>query len=235
MTGWAAKRFWKEVTTSPSEAGFGVFLDGRPIKTPAKVTIALPTKALAEAVAEEWDAVDEVIDPNRMPMTRSANAAIDKVMTQFDEVAAMVAEYGGSDLICYRADGPDLLCQRQAEAWDPMLDWAAEEYGARLRPVVGVMPVAQDPAALAAMHDAVRAQSAFQLTALHDMVGLTGSLVIGLAMSRGQLGADAAWQMSRIDEAWQIEQWGPDADAEDTAARKLDELRHAERLYAIAS
>jgi len=124
MTGWKAKRFWKAVTVVQEGGGFAVRLDARPVKTPAKRPLVLPTRAMAEAVAAEWAAVDNAIDPRRMPVTRAANAAIDKVATQFDEVAAMIAAYGASDLLCYRATAADPLARAQAEAWDPMLAWA---------------------------------------------------------------------------------------------------------------
>jgi hypothetical protein len=143
MTGWKAKRFWKAVTVVQEGGGFAVRLDARPVKTPAKRPLVLPTRAMAEAVAAEWAAVDNAIDPRRMPVTRAANAAIDKVATQFDEVAAMIAAYGASDLLCYRATAADPLARAQAEAWDPMLAWAERTYGARLATTEGVVPIAQ--------------------------------------------------------------------------------------------
>lgn len=235
MSGWTAKRFWSEVTTAPVEGGYGLFLDGRPVKTPAKSTVVVPTPILADAMADEWRAVEEVIDPNTMPMTRSANAAIDKVATQFAEVAEMIAAYGASDLLCYRAESPEALCQRQADGWDPLLDWAESAYNARLNPVAGLMPIAQEDAAVARLRTAVHAQTPFQLTALHDLVAISGSLILGLAVTRGRLTGEQAWALSRIDEDWQVEQWGEDEEASAMAAHKREALLHAERLYAMAS
>lgn len=227
MSGWTAKRFWKAVTVEPDGAGFTVRLDGRAVKTPGKRPLILPGRAMAEAVAAEWAAVGGTVDPRRMPVTRAANSAIDKVATQFDEVAALIAAYGGSDLLCYRAEGPADLVRAQAEAWDPLLDWAEQAHGARLVTTTGVVPVAQPEAATGALAAAVFACTAFELTALHDLVALTGSLVLGLAAARGDFEAEAIWALSRIDEDWQAAQWGRDEEAEEAAA-----VKHADFLAA---
>ncbi|PWG18587.1 ATP12 family chaperone protein [Salibaculum griseiflavum] len=233
MSEWQAKRFWKEVTVVETEDGHGIELDGRPVKTPTKAPVAVPSAALAHAIAREWDAVEDVIEPVRMPMTRAANSAIDKVSVQFDEVADMLADYAGSDLLCYRAEGPEELCERQRVEWDPLLDWAEETYGARLRLGQGIMPVAQDDDALNRLRRAAHDQTVFQLTALHDLVTITGSLVLGLAISRGHLGADRAFDLSRLDEDWQIEQWGADDEAVAVAAIKRQQLEQAALLYSM--
>jgi len=229
------RRFWTDVTVVPEQEGFAILLDHRPVRTPAKAPMILPNAPLAQEVASEWSAVEGEVRPAGMPMTRSANAAIDKVAHQFDEVADMIAAYGGCDLLCYRADAPEALCQRQAEAWDPLLDWAHHSFGARLSPVTGVMPVDQDAAALAPLRRAVHASTNFQLTALHDLVALTGSLVLGLAVAHGRLDPDTAWRISRIDEDWQIEQWGEDEEAQALAASKQADLLHAARLFDLVS
>ena len=150
MSGWAMKRFWSEARIEEAEGGWQVQLDARPIKTPAKAPLVVPTAAFAQAIAAEWDAQDDVIDPNTMPVTRSANAAIDKVRIQHAEVADMLAAYVDSDLLCYRADTPEGLVARQSAQWDPMLDWAEEALDARLEVRVGVMHAPQDPGALSA-------------------------------------------------------------------------------------
>jgi len=227
------RRFWTDVSVVETGAGHGIALDGRPVRTPAKATVAVPTRELAEAIAAEWRAVETTIDPAAMPLTRAANAAIDKVAPQFDAVAEMLADYGGSDLLCYRAEGPETLCARQRRNWDPLLDWAADTYGARLRLAQGVMPVAQPPEALARLRSATRDQGVFQLTALHDLVTITGSLVLGLAVSRGRLEADHAFDLSRLDEDWQIAQWGADSEAEAAARAKRAQLNEAAKLYAM--
>ena len=234
MTGWAKKRFWNVVSVEETATGWSVALDGRPVKTPAKSLLVLPTVALAEAVAAEWDAVEDLIKPDAMPFTRSANSAIDKVTVQFAEVADLIAAYGGSDLLCYRADSPAELAARQAAAWDPLLDWAAETMDARLRVGSGIMPVAQDDEALARLSARVHGLTPFGLTGLHDLVGITGSLVLGLAVIDGRLAADEAWALSRIDEDWQIEQWGEDEEAAEHAAFKRGELLHAASFHALS-
>ncbi|SLN27935.1 ATP12 family chaperone protein [Pseudooctadecabacter jejudonensis] len=235
MSAWAAKRFWTDVNVVPADGGFAVQLDTRPVKTPAKSALIVPTEALAEAVADEWRAVEDGIDPNVMPFTRSANAAIDKVATQFTEVADMLAAYGGSDLLCYRATHPDPLVARQAATWDPLLDWAHETFGARLLPTSGIMPVDQSQAALSALSAPLYLASPFQLTALHDLIALSGSLVIGLAVAQGRLGADEGWNMSRLDEIWQAEQWGADEEAEAAAAIKHTAFVHALTFYKLTT
>jgi chaperone required for assembly of F1-ATPase len=235
MTGWKAKRFWKDVTVAEGPGGWHVLLDSRPVRTPAKAAMDLPTEAMARAVAEEWAAQEGDIDPRAMPVTRSANSAIDRVAPQHGEVAAMLAAYAETDLLCHRAESPEALARRQAEGWDPLLDWSAEVFGARLWATAGILPVAQPEASLARLHDAVRETDAFRLAAFHDFVTLSGSLILGLAVARRRLDAAEAWRLSRIDEDWQIEQWGEDEEAAEAAARKLDHFLHADRFWRLAS
>ncbi|MEE3316379.1 MAG: ATP12 family protein [Pseudomonadota bacterium] len=227
MTGWAKKRFWKEATICDQEGGFGVQLDGRLVKTPAKRTLLAPTEACAVAIAQEWQDQPEEIDPSLMPLTRAVNAAIDKVATQFDEVADLTAAYGETDLLCYRATSPAELIARQAEGWDPVLDWAATQFGARLKPTAGIIHIAQDAAALDALRGEVLAKSHYELTALHEMVALTGSLILGLAAFHDFAPVTTIWDLSRIDEAWQEEQWGPDEEAQKITQRKLADFIQA--------
>ena len=186
----------------------------------------MPTRALAQEIAEEWELQDGVIDPLSMPFTRAANSAVEKVAPQRAEVAAMLAGYGDSDLLCYRAAAPDELVARQAAAWDPLLDWAKTRHGARLIPVQGVMYKPQPPAALRALAAEVEALTPFRLTGFHDLVALSGSLVIGLAAAADHKPPEALWTLSRIDEDWQQEQWGTDDEAAEAAeARRRDFLR----------
>lgn len=234
MSGWAKKRFWKETSVAEVEGGFTVELDGRRVKTPAKAPLTLPTRAMAEAIAAEWQAQEDEIDPRTMPVTRSANAAIDKVAIQHGEVADMLAEYGGSDLLCYRAAQPVELVARQAERWDPMLDWAERTLGARLQPVSGIMHVAQDDAALSHLRDQVHAMSNFELAAFHDLVSLSGSLVLGFAAVHQERPIEALWTLSRLDEEWQEEQWGVDEEAAEQAGIKKQAFLHAERFFRLA-
>ncbi|WP_291729361.1 ATP12 family chaperone protein [Leisingera sp. F5] len=231
MSGWAQKRFWKQVLVAQTEDGFAVELDGRRVKTPAKAPLAVPTRAMGDAIAAEWDAQTESVDPGTMPCTRSANAAIDKVTHQHSEVAAMLAEYGDSDLLCYRADAPVELTLRQAQEWDPALDWAAGALGVRLQPRTGILHQPQEAAALSALADKVHAMTPFQLAAFHDLVGISGSLILGFAAAQGWRSADEIWQLSRLDERWQEEQWGVDEDAQAAAEVKRQEFLHAKRFY----
>ena len=199
MSAWKAKRFWKESTAEPYEGGFAVLLDGRLVKTPAKTSLVVPTLEMAQAIAAEWDAQEGEVDPNTMPVTRSANAALDKVATQHAEVASLIADYGGTDLLCYRADAPEPLIQRQAALWDPVLDWAADSLKARLTVASGVMHVAQEPQVLKALHRRVAEMSPFQLAAFHDLVGLSGSLILGFAAVADLHPIEEIWALSRDD------------------------------------
>lgn len=233
MTGWAAKRFWKAASAEMTPAGWEVRLDGRPVRTPAKAPLTLPTEALARAVAAEWEAQGEVIDPTAMPLTRAANAAIDKVGPQRADVVAMLAAYGETDLLCHRAEAPEELVRRQAEAWDPLLSWAAETLAALLKVTRGVTPVAQPPESLARLRAEVDALDPFALTAFCDLVAISGSLVIGLAALRGEAPAEALWQASRIDEDWQAELWGHDEEAARVAALKRRDFLQAVTLLGL--
>ncbi len=231
MSAWKTKRFWKEATAAPVDGGFSITLDDRPVKTPAKRPLVVPSITMARAIAEEWDAQVEEVKPQTMPVTRAANAAIDKVAQQKTEVADLLAAYGDSDLLCYRADSPEGLVARQSEAWDPLLDWAADTFGARLRPTVGLMPMPQDPGDLAKLAAQVHGMDTFTLTAFHDLVGLSGSLIIGLAALRDHAPIEDLWQTSRIDETWQEEQWGEDEEAQEMAAAKRQQFLAAKKLY----
>lgn len=234
MSDWKAKRFWKEAKVRPVSDGFAVHLDTRAVKTPAKADLILPTRAMAEAVAAEWDAQTGQIDPRTMPVTRGANAAIDKVRPQRAEVTALLAEYGDSDLLCYRAAGPEGLIKQQAAGWDPLLDWAAETYDARLWVGEGVMHVAQDPAVLQRLTDQVAAFDEFAMAAAHDLISLSGSLILALAVTSDRLTPEDAWDLSRIDEDWQIAQWGDDDEASATAAVKRAAFLDAARFYRLS-
>lgn len=233
MSEWAPKRFWKQTTAEGCDGGFTVHLDGRGVKTPAKTAFVLPTRALAEACAAEWEAQEEKIDPTVMPFTRMCNSALDKVTLQRAEVADMLAAYGDSDLTCYRADSPEPLVQRQAEAWDPLLDWVEERYGVRLEPRQGIMHAAQDPSALERLAAEVHGFEPFRLAAFHDLVSLSGSLVIALAVTERFVSPEEAWAKSRIDETWQSEQWGDDEEAAEHAALKEQAFAHAALFFRL--
>ncbi|MEM9788756.1 MAG: ATP12 family protein, partial [Pseudomonadota bacterium] len=202
MSEWKQKRFWKDTTAVETDGGWTIQLDGRSVKTPAKAGLIVPTHAMATAIAAEWDAQEDVVDPTSMPFTRSANAAIDKVATQKSEVADMLAAYGDADLLCYRADAPAELIARQAEAWDPYLDWAASNLGARLVTRTGIMHESQDGEALKRLSDRVHALSEFELAAFHDLVSLSGSLILGFAAAQDLNPLPNVWAASRVDEIW---------------------------------
>lgn len=234
MSDWKAKRFWKEANVIAQTDGYSVALDGRPVKTPAKRSLVLPSRKMAEAVAEEWDAQTEVIDPLSMPFTRTANAALDKVAVQHGDVADMIADYGDSDLLCYRADRPEALINRQSEQWDPFLDWAAEHLDARLQPRSGVMHQAQDADVLSRLRTRVHALSNFELAAFHDLVSLSGSLILGFACALNVRSAADIWDLSRLDEIWQAEQWGQDEEAENAAQVKKLAFLHAKQAFDLS-
>lgn len=234
MSEWKQKRFWTDTTVVSDEAGFAIELDGRRVKTPAKAAFAVPTRGLADAIAVEWAAQDEQINPHLMPFTRSANAAIDKVRHQHVEVAEMIAGYGDSDLLCYRAIQPIELIDWQARQWDPALDWAAETLDVRLSVQSGVMHHAQRPDHLTRLSDRVLGMNDFQLAGFHDLVGLSGSLILGFAAAYGWRDADAIWKLSRLDEQWQAEQWGEDEDAEADIEIKRQAFLHAHSFFILS-
>lgn len=231
MSAWKMKRFWTAASVSAVEGGFTVTLDGRSIKTPAKAALVVPTRALAEEIAKEWDAQEKDVDPSTMPFTRTANSAIDKLSVQMDEVVEIISEYGSTDMLCYRAEGPAELIERQARVWQPLLDRAASELGAPLTVAHGVMYVPQPEASLRALSDIVRSMTTFQLAAFHDLVALSGSLVIGIAAARDWDSTDALWSASRLDESWQIEQWGKDGDAAEVTRIKRAEFEFSKQFF----
>lgn len=228
------KRFWTESAVVVTGGGYTIELDGRRVKTPAKAALVLPTRAMAQEVAAEWDAQEKEVDPTSMPFTRSANASLDKVHHQHAEVADMLADYGDSDLLCYRATHPQELQHRQAAQWDPALDWAADTLSARLLPVAGVLHQPQPEASLTTLRQRVHGLSDFQLAAFHDLVSLSGSLVLGFAAAENWRPAEEIWSISRLDELWQIEQWGHDDEAHALAENKKAAFLHAKRFFDIS-
>jgi chaperone required for assembly of F1-ATPase len=210
-----------------------VLLDGKAVRTPAGRELILPTRALAEAVAAEWAAQAEHIDPATMPLTRLANSAIDGVRGQEGQVRGDILKYATSDLVCYRADGPEALARQQSALWDPVLAWSRDRLGGRFAVAQGIMPVAQPEAARVALARALEDYEAFQLTALHVMTTLTGSALLALAHAHGRFAAEAVWAAAHVDEDWQITQWGADAEAEVRRRHRLDEFEAASRLLEL--
>jgi chaperone required for assembly of F1-ATPase len=215
-------RFWREARVVAAGEEFDVLLDARPLSTPRAAPMRLPSRALAAALAAEWNAVTDTARPAAMPFTRLANAAIDEVAPDPRRLVGIVAAYGETDLLCYRAEAPDGLRRRQETLWDPLLAWSAEALDAPLVAATGVMHRPQPEASLVALRTAVAAREPFALAALADLVVLSGSLVLGLAVDRDALEPDAAWALSRIDEDWQIARWGEDAEAAEAARHRRD-------------
>lgn len=228
------KRFYKEAGVVPQDGGHGIVLDGRPVRTPARAPLVLPNEALARAIAWEWAEQGEEIDPLSMPLTGLANAAIDQIAPDPARFAATIAAYGESDLICYRADGPASLVERQGEAWQPLLDWAAERYGVSFMVTSGIIHVAQPEATLDRLRDEVAGQDPLLLAGLSTLVSLSGSLVIGLAAIGGAFPIAQLWQAAELDELFQAETWGDDDEALARRAKRHDEFVTAARFAELA-
>jgi chaperone required for assembly of F1-ATPase len=220
------RRFYARAEVAEGEDGFAVLLDGRPVKTPARRTLAAPTRALAEALAAEWEAQRDVVDPAKMPLTRLANSIIDGVADTPAAVAAEAEKYLASDLVCYRAEGPDGLVARQAGAWDPVIAWAREALGARFVVGEGMVFVVQPEAALAAARAALP-RDPWRLGAFHVVTTLTGSALIALAVLNGRLGVEDAWRAAHIDEDWNMDFWGRDELALERRAARYAEMQAA--------
>ena len=226
------KRFYKEVSAVPGPDGFQVQLDGRPVRTPGRRPLSVPGAALAQEIAAEWAGQGETIDPVSMPVTRLVNSAYDGVAAAMEAVGAEIVRYAGSDLVCYRTDGPVKLVALQAELWDPVLDWAKARFEARFLLAEGVMHVAQPPASL----DAVAAQlpgDPLRLAALSLMTTLSGSALIALAVLHGRLSAEEGWRAAHIDEEVQEEFWGVDHEAELRRQARWRDFRAAARLVEL--
>ncbi|WP_448582129.1 ATP12 family chaperone protein [Thermaurantiacus sp.] len=228
-------RFWHKAVAAPVEGGHGVLLDGRPVRTPKRALLAVPTAALAEAIAAEWAEVAATVDPRTMLLTGLANAAIDVVAPDPAQFAAGLAAYGASDLTCYRAEAPAELVGRQVAAWEPALKAVERAHDLVFRRTTGVLPVAQPAETLARLEVLLAAFSPFQLAALSPVVTLSGSVVLGLALAAGLIDAERAFAAAEIDFAWQAERWGEDAEA--TAARdnRAMAFRAAAKFLALAS
>ncbi|TPW29331.1 ATP12 family chaperone protein [Pararhizobium mangrovi] len=229
------KRFYTEATVAEHAEGYGVALDGRLLRTPAKKVLAVPSRALAESLAAEWHAQESEIDPARMPLTRLANTALDGVANERQAVAEDIVRFAATDLLCYRADAPEGLVERQGEHWDPMIDWAHAALGTRFVLVEGVMHADQPRETIAAFSASLkRYADVFELAALHTVTSLTGSAILALALAEGEITADEAWTAAHVDEDWNIEQWGGDAEAAARRAKRRQDMdAAAETLQAL--
>lgn len=229
------RRFYKDVEVIRDGDGYQIVLDGRPVKTPKKAALAVAYAPLAEAMADEWRAQGDVIDPETMPLTKLVNTALDAVTGQEAAVAADIAAFAGSDLTCYRAAHPTELVTQQARAWGPVLTWAHEDLGARFELAEGVMPVTQPNDALQAVAAVVSDYDPLSLAGLHVMTTLTGSALIALAHAKGLLTAEEAWAAAHVDEDFQITQWGEDSDASARRARRWAEFQAASKLVGFVN
>lgn len=225
------KRFWRKAEIVEADDGFGIALDGRRVKTPARADRLIPTKPLAEAIAAEWNECGDDVDPRAMPLTGLANAAIDRIAPDKENYAAGIASYGESDLVCYRAEGPETLVRWQSESWDALLAWARRRYDVDFNCQTGIMHVPQPEETVRKLAHAVAALDAFQLAGLSPLVTIGGSLVAGLAVLEDMMPAETAWDAGSLDDRWQLEQWGDDPEARAALdARRRDFLAAARFL-----
>ncbi|MBV8654332.1 MAG: ATPase [Alphaproteobacteria bacterium] len=229
------KRIYKNAASVTLDEGWGVVLDGKPLRTPAKRPLVAPNLALAEAIAGEWQAQGETVDPNTMPMMRLSSIALDLVAPRRAEIIAELVNYAGTDLVCYRADHPAELIERQRNTWQPLADWATLRFDAPLAVTSGILPVPQAPTTLAAFAAALEPYDAMRLTALHAVTTACGSLVIGLALLEGRLDAEAAFTASQLDESYQIEKWGEDSEQAERRAALRADIAAASRFSALVS
>lgn len=227
------RRFWKEVSLEQSTFGHGIRLDGKKVNTPGKAELVLPTLALADAVVAEWDAGEEKVDPVAMPMTGFANAAIDKIKADRDGFVDAIAAYGETDAFCYRADPGEALTGRQAQVWDPWIEWAQHRYDVHFTIVHGVMHQLQSKATLEALRAAVAARGTFELAAMAKLTHLSGSLIATLALVERAGEASAIWQACCLEELWQEEQWGEDHWAQKNRADREAEFMQAVRFLEL--
>lgn len=226
------KRFYTDVTIGENEGGFAILLDGKSVKTPAKNALVLPTLEVAELVAAEWAGQGEEIDPGTMPITRLSNTAIDAVSQSLDAVFDEIVLFAGSDMLCYRAEAPKELVERQAARWDPVLAWIAEAHAARFILAEGVIHQAQPSEAISAYAAALeRHRDAFALSSINVVTTLTGSAILGLAFAEGAFDLDDVWSLAHLDEDWTIEHWGTDAEAQARRESRYREFAAAASLF----
>ncbi len=224
------KRFYAQAQAVAAESGFAIHLDGKPVKTPRGRPLAAPSLALAEAIAAEWTAQDEMVVPATMPLTQLASTALDRVGPERAHITGELMTYAGTDLLCYRAEIPVDLAARQTRDWQPLLDWAALTFDAPLVVTTALQAVAQPPQALAALERSLDRTDVWRLTAIQSATAALGSLVLALALAEGRLTAAEAFELSQLDETYQIEQWGEDYEAADRRAALAADIAAAARL-----
>jgi chaperone required for assembly of F1-ATPase len=229
------RRPYASVTVAGEEPRFSVLLDGRPIKTPLKVPLHLPTRRLAEGVAAEWEAQGQKIAPRSMLLTKLANTAIDRVAPHRDKIIAEIVHFASSDLVCYRAEEPPALIERQAKHWEPAVDWARSKLGAGFSVTKGVVHVAQPAECLEAVGRHLQVKDEWALTAIHNITTLLGSALLAMMVAEKAIDPDLAWQAGHVDEDWQIEQWGADEEASARRAARKREFDTCVRFLELSS
>ncbi len=233
MAEWEQRVFWSDVNVAATDDGYQVLLDGRGVKTPAKARLIVPTQKLADQIAVEWRSLENKVDPEKLSVTKLANSAIDNVAEQSEAIIDMLVEYATTDLLCYRATSPKGLADRQEQIWQPLLNWFSDVHNVRLEVGSGVMPIRQSTAVLVDCAVLLKSYSDFELAAVYDLITLTGSFVIGLAAASGEISVADAWTASRIDEDWQIAEWGEDEDATSLAATRQQAFERAAFVLAL--
>ena len=227
------KRVWKQADAVERDCGWGVELDGKPLRTPARDLLTVPTKALAEAIASEWNEVGDKIDPGTLPLTGLANAAVDRVTPDKEAFAKGIARYAEADLACYRAEGPSALVDRQTESWDALIGWGRRRFDVDFRTTRGIVHVDQPAATVDRLSHAVAALDPFRLAGLSPLVTISGSLLAALGVLEGTLMPDQAWDAVTVDDRWQLEQWGSDAEAEAAIDNRRRDFMAAARFLEL--
>jgi len=227
------KRFWKAAEVTREKDRWGVNLDGRPVRTPARAALEVPNQALAQAIADEWNGVEEEVDPRALPLTGIANAAIDRVAPHREAFAARLARYAEADLACYRSEGPPALVDRQSAAWDPLLEWARRRFDVDFAITSGVVHVTQPAATVDRLSHAVAALNPFRLAGLSPLVTIGGSLIAALAVVEQTIAPGQAWETVSIDERWQLDKWGADAEAEQALENRRRDFLAAARFLEL--
>jgi len=227
------RRFWKRAEAVAADGGWGIELDGKPLRTPGKLPLVVPSEGLGRAIAAEWDEAPETVAPRAMPMTGLANVAIERVAPDAPGFAAGLARYAEADLFCYRAEGPSKLVEQQVAAWDPMLSWARRRFDVDFVITQGIRHLPQPVGTAERLSHAVAAMDAFRLAALSPLVTIGGSLVAALAVAEGAVTAEAAWDAVSVDERWQIETWGDDAEAVATLEGRRRDWMAAARFLGL--
>lgn len=229
------KRFWKEATVVQSDDGYKVTLDGHPVRTPSKSALIVRYHSIAEQIAAEWMAQEEEVDPATMPATRMVNSVIDKVSLNADAIVEMLSEYAGTDLLCYRATTPQSLIADQARLWDPLLQWSADAMSAPFNVTSGVMYTSQDDSSVDVYRRQLMALNHYQLAGVHDLISISGSIVISMALISNHISLDDAWIAATVDEAWQEKQWGADEEARDALLKKRGDFEFAFNFWKAAT